>query len=163
VDLGAGPVGVGGEPVAAEGGGGVVASPPLVHQDALEQRRAERLRDAAFDLAVALQGVNGSNAISCPHCPARGKVFAKPGTVIGIDRLNSQLDVADQSQAGYLQNDKGHLLIFVVLVDSATAPNIRGILRIFDDSNQISALLQEEASATISHRGHHLSRADLRG
>jgi D-alanyl-D-alanine carboxypeptidase/D-alanyl-D-alanine-endopeptidase (penicillin-binding protein 4) len=131
---------------------------PLVHQDALEQRRAERLRDAALDLAAALQGDNGSNVISCPHCPARGKVFAKPGTVIGIDRLNSQLDIADQSQAGYLQNDKGHLLIFVVLVNSATAPNIR-ILRIFDDSNQISALLQEEASATVSHRGHHLSQA----
>ncbi|MEY9962511.1 D-alanyl-D-alanine carboxypeptidase/D-alanyl-D-alanine-endopeptidase (penicillin-binding protein 4) [Streptacidiphilus sp. MAP12-16] len=104
---------------------------------------------AAFRLSLPILGVNGSNAISCPHCPAKGKVFAKPGTIIGLDRLNGQLDVADQSQAGYLQTDDGHLLIFVVLVNSATAPDIQGVLRIFDDSNQISALLQEEASAHL--------------
>jgi len=57
--------------------------------------------------------------------------------------------VADQSQAGYLMTDDGHLVIFVVLINSATAPDIQGILRIFDDTNQISALLQEEASAHL--------------
>jgi D-alanyl-D-alanine carboxypeptidase/D-alanyl-D-alanine-endopeptidase (penicillin-binding protein 4) len=103
----------------------------------------------AFRMSLPILGVNGSNAISCPDCPARGKVFAKPGTIIGLDRLNSQLDMADQSQAGYLLTDDGHLLIFVVLVNSATTPDIQGTLRIFDDTNQISALLQEEASAHL--------------
>ncbi|WP_232248265.1 D-alanyl-D-alanine carboxypeptidase/D-alanyl-D-alanine endopeptidase [Streptacidiphilus rugosus] len=103
----------------------------------------------AFRLSLPILGVNGSNAISCPHCPAKGKVFAKPGTVIGIDRLNNQFAVADQSQAGYLLTDDGHLLIFVVLVNSATAPDIQGVVRVFDDTNQISALLQEEASAHL--------------
>ncbi|SEM56058.1 D-alanyl-D-alanine carboxypeptidase/D-alanyl-D-alanine endopeptidase [Streptacidiphilus jiangxiensis] len=103
----------------------------------------------AFRRSLPILGVNGSNAISCPDCPAKGKVFAKPGTVIGLDRLNSQLDIADQSQAGYLLTDDGHLVIFVVLVNSATTPDIAGAVRIFDDTNQISALLQEEASAHL--------------
>ncbi|RAG87474.1 D-alanyl-D-alanine carboxypeptidase/D-alanyl-D-alanine-endopeptidase [Streptacidiphilus pinicola] len=105
-------------------------------------------RDAtAFRLSLPILGVDGSNATTCRHCPAKGKVFAKPGTVIGIDDLNRQFAVADQSQAGYLMTDKGHLLVFVVLVNSATAPDIQGVQKVFDDSNKISALLQEEASA----------------
>lgn len=103
----------------------------------------------AFRLSLPILGVDGSNASSCTDCPARGKVFAKPGTVIGLDRLNGRLAVADQSQAGYLLTDDGHVVIFVELVNSATAPDIQGVMRIFDDTNQISALLQEEASAHL--------------
>ncbi|WP_052434900.1 D-alanyl-D-alanine carboxypeptidase/D-alanyl-D-alanine endopeptidase [Streptacidiphilus melanogenes] len=103
----------------------------------------------AFRYSLPILGVNGSNAISCPGCPAKGKVFAKPGTVIGIDDLNGRPVVADQSQAGYLLTNDGHLVIFVVLVNSATAPDLQGVIRIFDDTNQISALLQEEASAHL--------------
>ncbi|MEY9877444.1 D-alanyl-D-alanine carboxypeptidase/D-alanyl-D-alanine-endopeptidase (penicillin-binding protein 4) [Streptacidiphilus sp. MAP12-33] len=103
----------------------------------------------AFRLSLPILGVDGSNGISCPDCPAKGKVFAKPGTVIGIDRLNGQFVVADQSQAGYLLTNDGHLVVFVELVNSATAPDIQGVVRVFDDTNQISALLQEEASAHL--------------
>jgi D-alanyl-D-alanine carboxypeptidase/D-alanyl-D-alanine-endopeptidase (penicillin-binding protein 4) len=103
----------------------------------------------AFRLSLPILGVNGSNATSCTQCPAKGKVFAKPGTVVGIDRLNGLLSVADQSQAGYLLTNDGHLIIFVVMVNSATATDIQDVARIFDDTNQISALLQEEASAHL--------------
>lgn len=101
----------------------------------------------AFRLSLPILGVDGSNASSCTDCPAKGKVFAKPGTVIGLDRLNNGLAVADQSQAGYLRTDDGRTLIFVVLVNGAVAPDIQGVVDIFNDSNDISALLQEEASA----------------
>jgi D-alanyl-D-alanine carboxypeptidase/D-alanyl-D-alanine-endopeptidase (penicillin-binding protein 4) len=101
----------------------------------------------AFRLSLPILGVDGSNASSCTDCPAKGKVFAKPGTVIGTDRLNNGLAVADQSQAGYLRTDDGRTLIFVVLVNGAVAPDIQGVVDIFNDSNDISALLQEEASA----------------
>ncbi|WP_084701567.1 D-alanyl-D-alanine carboxypeptidase/D-alanyl-D-alanine endopeptidase [Streptacidiphilus anmyonensis] len=103
----------------------------------------------AFRFSLPILGVNGSNAISCPDCPAKGKVFAKPGTVIGVDDLNGRAAVADQSQAGYLLTNDGHLVVFVVLVNSATAPDLQGVIRVFDDTNQISALLQEEASAHL--------------
>jgi D-alanyl-D-alanine carboxypeptidase/D-alanyl-D-alanine-endopeptidase (penicillin-binding protein 4) len=101
----------------------------------------------AFRNSLPILGVNGSNAISCPDCPAKGKVFAKPGTVIGTDYLNNALAVADQSEAGYLKLDDGRTLIFVVLVNGAAAAGIPATLTIFNDTNQISALLWEEAEA----------------
>ncbi|MEY9908657.1 D-alanyl-D-alanine carboxypeptidase/D-alanyl-D-alanine-endopeptidase (penicillin-binding protein 4) [Catenulispora sp. MAP12-49] len=101
---------------------------------------------AAFRNSLPILGVDGSNASTCTACPARGKVFAKPGTVIGQDLLNNGLSIADQSQAGYLITDDGRTLIFVVMVNAAAVPDIQGVLDVFNDSNEISALLQQQAS-----------------
>ncbi|GAA1999431.1 D-alanyl-D-alanine carboxypeptidase/D-alanyl-D-alanine endopeptidase [Catenulispora subtropica] len=101
----------------------------------------------AFRLSLPILGVNGSNAISCTDCPAKGKVFAKPGTVIGQDLLNARLAVADQSQAGYLEAGDGRLLIFVDMVNAAAVPDLQGVVEVFNDTNVISALLQQQAAA----------------
>jgi D-alanyl-D-alanine carboxypeptidase/D-alanyl-D-alanine-endopeptidase (penicillin-binding protein 4) len=101
---------------------------------------------AAFRNSLPILGVDGSNSATCTACPARGKVFAKPGTVVGADLLNNGLAIADQSQAGYLQTRDGRFLIFVVMVNGATAADIQGVVDVFNDSNEISALLQEQAS-----------------
>jgi D-alanyl-D-alanine carboxypeptidase/D-alanyl-D-alanine-endopeptidase (penicillin-binding protein 4) len=106
----------------------------------------------AFRLSLPILGVDGSNAGTCTDCPAKGKVFAKPGTVIGQDLLNGRLAIADQSQAGYLQTDDGRLLIFVVMVNGASAADIQGVIDVFNDSNVISALLQQQASKYGSRR-----------
>ena len=101
---------------------------------------------AAFRNSLPILGVDGSNASTCTACPAKGKVFAKPGTVVGADLLNNALAIADQSQAGYLQTRDGRFLIFVVMVNGAAAADIQGVVDVFNDSNEISALLQEQAS-----------------
>jgi D-alanyl-D-alanine carboxypeptidase/D-alanyl-D-alanine-endopeptidase (penicillin-binding protein 4) len=107
---------------------------------------------AAFRLSLPILGVDGSNAGTCTDCPAKGKVFAKPGTVIGQDLLNGRLAIADQSQAGYLQTDDGRMLIFVMMANAASAPDLQGVVDVFNDSNVISALLQQQASKCISKR-----------
>uniref|UniRef100_UPI000AEE973A D-alanyl-D-alanine carboxypeptidase n=1 Tax=Actinacidiphila rubida TaxID=310780 RepID=UPI000AEE973A len=105
-------------------------------------------RATDFRLLLPILGVNGSNAISCTtDCPAKGKVFAKPGTIIGDDLLNQQLEVAAQNEAGYLKTDDGRLLTFFVGVNGASSPSLDAFLSIFNDVNQITALLQEQASA----------------
>jgi len=101
---------------------------------------------AAFRNSLPILGVDGSNASTCTACPARGKVFAKPGTVVGQDLLNNGLAIADQSQAGYLITDDGRTLIFVVMANGAAAADIQGVVDVFNDSNEISALLQQQAS-----------------
>lgn len=102
----------------------------------------------AFRKLLPILGVDGSNGISCiTNCPAKGKVFAKPGTILGDDKLNQQLAVAAQNEAGYLQTDDGHLLTFFVGVNGASSPDLQSFLSIFNDVNQITALLQEQASA----------------
>ncbi|NUR60201.1 MAG: D-alanyl-D-alanine carboxypeptidase, partial [Catenulispora sp.] len=67
-------------------------------------------------------------------------------TIIGLDLLNNQLEVGDQSQAGYLVTDDGHILVFAVLVNGAATADIQSFLNIYGDTNEISALLQQEAS-----------------
>ncbi|WP_245984266.1 D-alanyl-D-alanine carboxypeptidase/D-alanyl-D-alanine endopeptidase [Streptomyces tateyamensis] len=106
----------------------------------------------AFRFALPILGVDGTGALSCTHdCPAKGKVFAKPGTVIGLDDLNQRLTVGAQGLGGYLETDDGCLHIFYVMVNGASTPDIPGYLDINEDVNTIAALLQEHASADRSH------------
>ncbi|MER7578809.1 D-alanyl-D-alanine carboxypeptidase/D-alanyl-D-alanine-endopeptidase [Kitasatospora sp. NPDC097691] len=102
----------------------------------------------AFRHALPILGVDGSLAISCTtDCPAKGKVFAKPGTIVGEDDLNQRIAYNAQNLAGYLETDDGCLHLFFVGVNGASATDINDVIRIFDDVNQIAALLQEQASA----------------
>jgi D-alanyl-D-alanine carboxypeptidase/D-alanyl-D-alanine-endopeptidase (penicillin-binding protein 4) len=101
----------------------------------------------AFRHSLPILGVDGSNAGTCTDCPAKGKVFAKPGTVVSVDLLNdNRFSIADQSQAGYLQTDDGRLLVFVLMMNAGSAPDINGVVDVFNDSNEITALLQQQAS-----------------
>ncbi|MFD0383411.1 D-alanyl-D-alanine carboxypeptidase [Streptomyces stramineus] len=52
-----------------------------------------------FREALPILGVDGSIAHSCRNCPARGKVFAKPGTFAGGDLLNDRLSIGAQNLA----------------------------------------------------------------
>ncbi|MET7575382.1 D-alanyl-D-alanine carboxypeptidase/D-alanyl-D-alanine-endopeptidase [Streptomyces sp. NPDC005492] len=102
----------------------------------------------AFRRLLPILGVDGSNGISCKtNCPAKGKVFAKPGTILSGDELNQQIGVGAQNEAGYLRTNDGRLLTFFVGVNGASSPDLQTFLSIFNDVNQVTALLQEEASA----------------
>jgi D-alanyl-D-alanine carboxypeptidase/D-alanyl-D-alanine-endopeptidase (penicillin-binding protein 4) len=99
----------------------------------------------AFLATLPILGVNGSNAISCPNCAAKGKVFAKPGTIVAPDFLNDRLAVQDQSEAGYLRTNDGCWWVFAVFMNGSSAADTNGIIPIFNDVNDVTALLQEEA------------------
>ncbi|MEV4555409.1 D-alanyl-D-alanine carboxypeptidase/D-alanyl-D-alanine-endopeptidase [Kitasatospora sp. NPDC049285] len=101
----------------------------------------------AFRLSLPILGVDGSNGISCTtDCPAKGKVFAKPGTVLGLDRLNQRIAVSAQEEAGYLITDQGCLHLVYVGVTGGSSDSLDAFLSVFNDVNQITALLQEQAS-----------------
>ncbi|WP_327071322.1 D-alanyl-D-alanine carboxypeptidase/D-alanyl-D-alanine endopeptidase [Kitasatospora sp. NBC_01302] len=105
----------------------------------------------AFRTSLPILGVSGTGALFCTSdCPAKGKVFAKPGTIIGFDQLNQQVAVNAQTYAGYLQADDGHLYTFFVGVNGAAAPNIQGFFDVNDDVDEIAVLLQQEACAEHS-------------
>jgi len=106
----------------------------------LEQPQAKTFREMLPEL-----GVNGSLATACKDCPAKGKVFAKPGTVSLPDYVNERL-VDNESLGGYLEAKPGHFHVFYLVVNGATAENIQDALKVFDDLSDISAIMQEEAS-----------------
>ncbi|WP_328626949.1 D-alanyl-D-alanine carboxypeptidase/D-alanyl-D-alanine-endopeptidase [Streptomyces sp. NBC_00353] len=99
-----------------------------------------------FREALPTLGVDGSLAISCRNCPARGKVSAKTGTVAGGDLLNDRLSVGAETIAGYLETGKGHYDVFFAGVNGASAPDIKGVLAIGNDMADIAAYLQEGPS-----------------
>ncbi|MER7755375.1 D-alanyl-D-alanine carboxypeptidase/D-alanyl-D-alanine-endopeptidase [Kitasatospora sp. NPDC097643] len=100
----------------------------------------------AFRNALPILGVDGSGATTCTTgCPAKGKVFAKPGTAIGFDHLNDQLAVGSEALAGYLLTDNGCLRTFFLAVNGASTPTIESFFQINDDVWQIAGLLQQEA------------------
>ncbi|MDH6137487.1 D-alanyl-D-alanine carboxypeptidase/D-alanyl-D-alanine-endopeptidase (penicillin-binding protein 4) [Kitasatospora sp. MAA4] len=102
----------------------------------------------AFRTSLPILGVSGTGALYCTtNCPAKGKVFAKPGTIIGFDELNQGFAINAQTYAGYLQADDGHLYTFFIGVNGAAAPNIQGFFDVNDDVDQIAVILQQEACA----------------
>ena len=90
-------------------------------------------------------GVNGSLAKDCKECPAKGKVFAKVGTVALPDFVNGRL-VDNESLGGYLEAKAGHFHVFYLVVNDTTAQNIDDALKVFNDLSDIGALLQEDAA-----------------
>jgi serine-type D-Ala-D-Ala carboxypeptidase/endopeptidase (penicillin-binding protein 4) len=90
-------------------------------------------------------GVNGSLAEACKDCPAKGKVFAKTGTVALPDFVNGRLILA-KSLGGYLEAEPGRFRVFYLVVNGASAQTIDDLLGVVDDEADISAILQEEAS-----------------
>ena len=90
-------------------------------------------------------GVNGGLAEDCKDCPAKGKVFAKPGTVALPDYVNGRL-IQAESLGGYLETKPGHFHAYYLVVNGATPQNTDDLLKVFHDLNDISAILQEDAS-----------------
>jgi len=106
----------------------------------LKQPQAE-----TFRLMLPELGVNGSLADACKDCPARGKVFAKTGTVALPDYVNGRLILAE-SLGGYMEAGPGRFHAFYLVVNGASARNIDDVLRVFNDEADIAAILQEDGA-----------------
>ena len=106
----------------------------------LKQPQAKKFREM-----LPVLGVNGGLAESCKECPAKGKVFAKPGTVGLPDYVNVGL-VDNESLGGYMEIKPGRFHVFYLVVNGASAKTIEDVIKIFKDLNDISAILQEDAS-----------------
>ena len=106
----------------------------------LKQPQAKTFREM-----LPVMGVNGSLANNCKTCPAKGKIFAKVGTVSLPDYVNGGLE-DNESLGGYMEARPGHFHVFYLVVNGAIAKNIEDVLKIFDDVNNIGAILQQDAS-----------------
>lgn len=111
----------------------------------------QRTPDATrFRLAQPILGVDGSLASACegqPSCPGKGKVWAKPGTVVGEDAVNQRLAVGGDTLGGYLDAGHGRLRVFYLAVTGASTKDINGLIGIMNDLSRIAGLLQQQAAA----------------
>jgi D-alanyl-D-alanine carboxypeptidase/D-alanyl-D-alanine-endopeptidase (penicillin-binding protein 4) len=92
-------------------------------------------------------GVNGSLASQgiCKDCPAKGKVFAKTGTVGNDDLLNGRV-IQAESLGGYLEVAPGRYNLFYVVENGAVVKNIEDTIKVYVDLANIGIFLQEDAS-----------------
>lgn len=69
---------------------------------------------------LPVMGVDGSLANNCKSCPAKGKAFAKVGTLGLPDFVNVGL-VDNESLGRYMEASPGHFHAFYLVVDGAKA------------------------------------------
>jgi D-alanyl-D-alanine carboxypeptidase/D-alanyl-D-alanine-endopeptidase (penicillin-binding protein 4) len=97
-----------------------------------------------FRQMLPILGEHGNLAEVCTNCPARGKVFAKPGTAAALDSLNTRFFLSE-ALGGYLEVKPGKFYIFDLTINNALVP-LTGIPQVFNDLAIISAFLQEDAA-----------------
>jgi D-alanyl-D-alanine carboxypeptidase/D-alanyl-D-alanine-endopeptidase (penicillin-binding protein 4) len=105
-----------------------------------------RPESAKFRQMQPILGEAGGLATICTNCPAKGKVFAKPGTVGYPDMLNNPRFSLDEALAGYIEAKPNQFYVFDLVVNSALPQDIKGLLKVYNDLGNIAALLQEEAA-----------------
>jgi D-alanyl-D-alanine carboxypeptidase/D-alanyl-D-alanine-endopeptidase (penicillin-binding protein 4) len=96
-----------------------------------------------FRQMLPILGEHGNLSGICSNCPAKGKAFAKPGTVLAFDAVNNGL-FQSEALGGYLEVKPGQFDIFDLAINNAVIP-FTGVLQVFNDLAIISAYLQEDA------------------
>lgn len=92
--------------------------------------------------ALPVLGVDGSLATVGQDLPARGQVFAKPGTTILSD--DAGLNLKAQNLAGYIHTASGRTVAYALMVnDVGTIPAVSAVGEVFADEAAISNAIYE--------------------
>jgi D-alanyl-D-alanine carboxypeptidase/D-alanyl-D-alanine-endopeptidase (penicillin-binding protein 4) len=97
---------------------------------------------AQFRACLPILGTDGSLTDVATSSPAKGKVFAKTGTLIAQDVINGRLAVQAKALAGYFQTKRGSWRVFDIVVNNAGGDlTIQPVLDANEDVGQIAAQL----------------------
>jgi len=99
-----------------------------------------------FRQALAVPGVDGTDAADLINSPARGKISGKDGLRAAGDALNQRILVAGAAYAGYLDLGNGHTDVVAMFMNGATAADTPELLRRFEDVIDVTGLLWQQAS-----------------
>jgi D-alanyl-D-alanine carboxypeptidase/D-alanyl-D-alanine-endopeptidase (penicillin-binding protein 4) len=90
---------------------------------ALIQAMKQRKEYAAWHAALPVLGVDGTLAESVPGIsPAKGKVFAKTGTISWFDSMNNRTLLRSKALAGTMTTASGTELTFAMFVNDVPLP-----------------------------------------
>ena len=108
----------------------------------LDRPDFDRFRDA-----LPILGVDGSLANVATDSPARGKVFAKTGTLAAGDSLNGRLVLQAKALAGFFQQADGGWAVFDAVVNNGGgSTDIQLVLDANEDVGQVAAQLWQGAN-----------------
>lgn len=101
----------------------------------------------AFREALPILGVDGDLALFGADSPAKGKVFAKTGTIANGNALTGTFLIGGRAEAGYLDAGGGRFDEFAVMFNGGQVPTSDQILAVAQDISQITTILQQNAAA----------------
>jgi D-alanyl-D-alanine carboxypeptidase/D-alanyl-D-alanine-endopeptidase (penicillin-binding protein 4) len=96
-----------------------------------------------FKQALPIMGVDGSLAQDGRNTTAKGKVFAKTGTLVDFDLLNNRLQLGTKGLGGYIRAG-GRLYPFGLYVNNARIESVQDIFAINEDLARIAAALRAQ-------------------
>lgn len=112
----------------------------------LLERMTSRKDFDAYRRALPILGVDGTLAKSVgPDSPARGKVFAKTGTLTWDNVMNGRSLLTSKALAGYLTTAKGRKLAFAMFVNNVHLQGDINANRIGRDLGKLCEIVYEEA------------------
>ncbi len=92
--------------------------------------------------SLPVLGVDGTLHDVATGSPARGKVFAKTGTLIDADLLTGDIVLLTKALAGYFQTADGTWQVFDIVVNNpGKSPDILSLLGVGEDVGQVAAAL----------------------
>jgi D-alanyl-D-alanine carboxypeptidase/D-alanyl-D-alanine-endopeptidase (penicillin-binding protein 4) len=94
---------------------------------------------AAYRNALPILGVDGTLSHSVPpKSPARGKVQAKTGTIIGGDLLNQRPLLLVKGLAGYMTTASGRILVFAFFVNNVPIKELNDMVKVGNDLGSLA-------------------------
>jgi D-alanyl-D-alanine carboxypeptidase/D-alanyl-D-alanine-endopeptidase (penicillin-binding protein 4) len=100
-----------------------------------------------FRAALPILGVDGSLANVATDSPAKGKVFAKTGTLAAGDSLNGRVVLQAKALAGFFQQADGGWAVFDAVVNNGGgSTDIQFVLDANEDVGQVAAQLWRGAN-----------------
>jgi D-alanyl-D-alanine carboxypeptidase/D-alanyl-D-alanine-endopeptidase (penicillin-binding protein 4) len=109
----------------------------------LQSIMAARPDAAAWKATLPVLGVDGSLSAVQADGPAKGKVFAKTGTLGGGDAFNDRLLLPTKALGGYIDTAGGRHFAFAVIATNSVFADINGVFAANDDVGKVVAVIQQ--------------------
>ena len=113
------------------------------NQAQLETIMAKRPDADRWKATLPILGVDGSLALVEPNGPAKGKVFAKTGTLGAGDLFNNRLRLPTKALGGYIDTKNGRHFAFAIVASNSVFDDISGVFAANDDVGQVVAIIQQ--------------------
>ncbi|GGL92378.1 D-alanyl-D-alanine carboxypeptidase/D-alanyl-D-alanine-endopeptidase [Nakamurella endophytica] len=113
------------------------------NQVQLETIMAKRPDAARWKATLPVLGVDGSLALVQSKGPAKGKVFAKTGTLGAGDLFNDRLLLPAKALGGYIDTKAGRHLAFAVISTNSVYTDIQGVFAANDDVGKVVEIIQQ--------------------
>ena len=113
------------------------------NQVQLQTIMAARPDAAAWQSTLPILGVDGSLALVQSDGPAKGKVFAKTGTIGAGDLFNGRILFPAKALGGYMDAQSGRRLAFAIVASNAVFSDIRGAFAANDDVGTVAGIIQQ--------------------